>query len=77
MNVHFDSFRETKKMIDLNLDDPLQSQYWLWQEKTRVNCHVDGDRSTRYFHRTPKIKKISPKVMSSIRVREYFLNEPQ
>lgn len=75
-NGHFDSFRETEKMVNLNLDNDLQRQCWFWQEKTIVNWHVDGDRNTSYFYRIAKIKKNITKVMSSIRVGENFLTKP-
>jgi NDP-sugar pyrophosphorylase family protein len=70
------SLREIEKRAQSKLDDALKRQEWFWHEKSKVNWHVDGDRNTSYFHRIAKIKNTT-KVMSSIRVDDNLISDPQ
>jgi hypothetical protein len=70
------SLREIEKTAQSKLDDALKRQEWFWHEKSKVNWHVDGDRNTSYFHRIAKIKN-NTKVMSSIRVDDNLISDPQ
>jgi hypothetical protein len=70
------SLRDNEKRAQSKLDDALKRQEWFWHEKSKVNWHVDGDRNTSYFHRIAKIKNTT-KVISSIRVEDSLITDPQ
>ncbi|MCH85398.1 RNA-directed DNA polymerase (Reverse transcriptase), partial [Trifolium medium] len=70
-----DALRDREKKAQIQLEDALNRQDWFWQEKARVNWHVEGDRNTSYFHRIAKIKNTT-KILSSIRVGDHVLTDP-
>ena len=47
----------------------------IWQEKSRVNWHLNGDRNTKFFYQVTKIKN-KTKVVSSLRNDEEIVTDP-
>jgi hypothetical protein len=45
-----------------------------WQEKARLNWHLEGDRNTKYFHRIAKIKT-STKLITTLQDGEHVLTD--
>ncbi|PNY03176.1 ribonuclease H [Trifolium pratense] len=76
LNGCIDSLRDSEKRALDKLDEALKRQEWFWHEKSKVNWHVEGDRNTKYFHRIAK-RKNTTKAMSSIRVDEKLITDPQ
>jgi exonuclease III len=74
-NGYTDGLRELEKNAQNRLEEALTRQDWFWQEKARVNWHVEGDRNTGYFHRIAKIRN-NTKTLSSIRAGDTLLLEP-
>jgi mannosylglycoprotein endo-beta-mannosidase len=74
-NGHNDALGDLEKIAQSKLDDALQRQNWFWQEKAKVNWHIDGDRNTSYFHRLAKIKNAT-KAMSTIKVGDNLVTDP-
>jgi mannosylglycoprotein endo-beta-mannosidase len=63
-NGHFDALLFEEKQASLILEDALSKQEVFWQEKTRLNWHLEGDRNTKYFHRLAKIKTSTKQIHS-------------
>lgn len=58
------------------MEDALNRQELFWQEKARINWHLQGDRNTKKFHRMAKIKS-STKKITSLQVGEHVLIDTQ
>jgi len=71
---HSDSLKNLEKDAHVQLQDALKKQNLFWQEKAKVNWHVDGDRNTNYFHRITKIKN-KTKLISHIRNNDELITE--
>jgi len=70
--------KEVQDQIQLQghkLDETLHKQDIIWQEKARVNWHLNGDRNSKYFHRVTKIKN-KTKIISNIRNNDEILSNP-
>ncbi|MCH96434.1 RNA-directed DNA polymerase (Reverse transcriptase), partial [Trifolium medium] len=78
-NINVDGYSDhlfnQEKLAKLELERALNMEEAFWQEKSRVKWHCEGDRNTAFFHRTAQIKQ-SCKNISSIRVDDVILNEP-
>ncbi|KAK2426743.1 hypothetical protein QL285_025379 [Trifolium repens] len=46
------------------LEEALNRQEMFWQEKAKINWHLNGDRNTKYFHRLVKIKNTTKTITS-------------
>jgi hypothetical protein len=64
---HNDLLLHDEKIASSLLEDALSKQEAFWQEKARLNWHLEGDRNTKYFHRLAKIKA-STKHITSLQV---------
>jgi hypothetical protein len=71
-NGYTDALRDLEKNAQTMLEENLTRQDWFWQEKARVNWHVERDRNTRYFHIITKIKNTT-KTLSSNRSGDTLL----
>jgi len=72
---HTDQLQNQENLAHLQLDDALNKQHIFWQEKARVNWHLEGDRNTKFFHRVTKIKN-KTKLISSIRDENDIISDP-
>ncbi|PNX72820.1 ribonuclease H, partial [Trifolium pratense] len=73
-NGHSDALLEEEKEAHRLYEDALTRQEVFWQEKARLNWHLEGDRNTKYFHRMAKIKT-SSKLITSLQVGENVLTD--
>jgi hypothetical protein len=55
-NGHSDVLLLEEKQASFELEKALSKQEAFWQEKARLNWHLEGDRNTKFFHRIAKIK---------------------
>ncbi|GAU22700.1 hypothetical protein TSUD_138230 [Trifolium subterraneum] len=62
---HSDALLEEQKLANISFEDALNRQEAFWQEKANLNWHLEGDRNTKFFHRTAKIKS-STKYINSL-----------
>jgi hypothetical protein len=69
-NGHTDSLHQQEKLASAEFEDALNKQEAFWQEKARINWHLEGDRNTSYFHRIAKIKTTT-KYISSLQDGEH------
>lgn len=65
--------KEIKAQLDLQQALSFEESYW--KDKSRLKWLTQGDRNTRFFHRTAQMKKVS-KQMSSLRHGDSILLEP-
>jgi hypothetical protein len=56
LNGHTDNLLHEERVASTMYEEALNKQEAFWQEKARVNWHLEGDRNTKYFHRLTKIK---------------------
>jgi hypothetical protein len=63
-----------EKLASATLEDALSRQEVFWQEKARLNWHIEGDRNTKYFHKLTKIKT-STKTITSLQDGEHVITE--
>jgi hypothetical protein len=63
-----------EKIAHTVLEEALCRQEAFWQEKAKLNWHLEGDRNTKYFHRLAKIKS-STKAITSLQDGELVLTE--
>jgi ribonuclease HI len=61
---HNDTLLLEEKLASNLLEEALTKQEAFWQEKARLNWHVEGDRNTKYFHRLAKIKTATKHITS-------------
>ena len=73
---HSDNLLEQQKLAQLNLDTALAKEECFWKEKANVKWHVEGDRNTRFFHRTAKLKAKTNKI-TCMKDGEQMLTEPE
>jgi hypothetical protein len=71
---HTDSLLAQEKTAGAAYEDALNRQEAFWQEKARLNWHLEGDRNTSYFHRIAKIKT-STKYISSLQDGENVITD--
>ncbi|WJX12769.1 hypothetical protein P8452_03227 [Trifolium repens] len=64
VNGHSDALLNEEKQASLILEDALNKQELFWQEKSRLNWHLEGDRNTKYFHKLAKIKTTTKQIHS-------------
>jgi hypothetical protein len=62
---HTDALLLEEKLVGASYEDALNKQEAFWQERARLNWHLEGDRNTKYFHRLAKIKT-STKFINSL-----------
>jgi ribonuclease HI len=53
-----------EKNVHGMLEEALNRQEMFWQEKAKINWHLNGDRNTKYFHRLVKIKNTTKTITS-------------
>ena len=75
VNGHSEVFLEAEKNAQKILEDALNRQELFWQEKARINWHLQGDRNTKKIHRMAKIKSSNNKT-TSLQDGEHVLTEP-
>jgi hypothetical protein len=64
-NGHSDALLLEEKLAGASYEDALNKQEVFWQERAKLNWHLEGDRNTKYFHRLAKIKS-STKFITSL-----------
>jgi len=75
LNGHSDPLLNLEKAAHIQLEEALKKQNIFWQEKARVNWHLDGDRNTKFYHTITKIKN-KTKLISSIINDNEIIFEP-
>lgn len=50
------SLQSQELRVQLHLDHTLSKEDLFWHKKSRVNCHLNGDRNTPFFHLMEKIR---------------------
>ncbi|WJX14219.1 hypothetical protein P8452_04514 [Trifolium repens] len=73
-NGHTDALLRDEKMASTLYEDALNKQEVFWQERARLNWHLEGDRNTKYFHRLAKIKT-STKAITSLLDGEHVITD--
>jgi hypothetical protein len=71
---HTDALLLEEKIASNSYEDALNKQEVFWQERARLNWHLEGDRNTKYFHRLAKIKS-STKTITSLHDGEHVLTD--
>jgi hypothetical protein len=71
---HTDALLLEEKIVANLLEDALNKQEIFWQERARLNWHLEGDRNTKFFHRIAKIKS-STKSITSLHDGEHVLTD--
>ncbi|GAU35943.1 hypothetical protein TSUD_394910 [Trifolium subterraneum] len=71
-NGHSDALLAEEKVASNAYEEALNRQEIFWQEKAKLNWHLEGDRNTKYFHRLAKIKT-STKTITSLQDGEHVL----
>ncbi|KAK2445365.1 hypothetical protein QL285_016305 [Trifolium repens] len=71
---HTDALLLEEKIAANFYEDALNKQEIFWQERTRLNWHLEGDRNTKNFHRLAKIKS-STKAITSLHDGELVLTD--
>jgi hypothetical protein len=71
---HSDTLLHEEKLAIADLEEALTKQEAFWQEKARLNWHLEGDRNTKFFHRLAKIKT-STKQITSLQVGETVITD--
>jgi hypothetical protein len=71
---HTDALLLEEKIAANLLEDALNKQEIFWQERARLNWHLEGDRNTKFFHRIAKIKS-STKSITSLHDGEHVLTD--
>ncbi|GAU45776.1 hypothetical protein TSUD_24400 [Trifolium subterraneum] len=69
-NGHSDALLAEEKVASNAYEEALNRQEIFWQEKVKLNWHLEGDRNTKYFHRLAKIKT-STKAITSLQDGEH------
>jgi hypothetical protein len=69
-----DALLSQEKLANAVLEEALSRQEVFWQEKARLNWHLEGDRNTKYFHKLTKIKT-STKTITSLQDGEHVLTD--
>lgn len=69
-----DDLLEQQKTTQINLEDALNKEEALWQERVKSKWHLEGDRNTSYFHRLAKIKS-KTKTITAIKVDDDIIND--
>jgi hypothetical protein len=64
VNGHSGALLNEEKQASLIFEDALNKQELFWQEKSRLNWHLEGDRNTKYFHKLAKIKTTTKQIHS-------------
>jgi hypothetical protein len=64
LNGHIDALLHEEKLASVEYEEALNRQEVFWQEKARLNWHLEGDRNTKYFHRLAKIKSTTKSITS-------------
>ncbi|GAU41845.1 hypothetical protein TSUD_177560 [Trifolium subterraneum] len=65
LHGHTDDLLSEEKIASLIYEEALNREEVFWQEKAKLNWHLEGDRNTKFFHRLAKIKT-STKVITSL-----------
>jgi hypothetical protein len=71
---HTDALLLKEKIVANILEDALNKREIFWQERARLNWHLEGDRNTKFFHRIAKIKS-STKSITSLHDGEHVLTD--
>jgi hypothetical protein len=74
MNGNSDALLLEEKEAHKGLDVALNRQECFWQEKAKLNWHLQGDRNTKYFHRIANIKT-STKTITSLQDGEHVITD--
>ncbi|GAU46322.1 hypothetical protein TSUD_401930 [Trifolium subterraneum] len=76
-NGHTDALLAAEKLASKAYEEALNKQEIFWQEKEKLNWHLEGDKNTKYFHRLAKIKT-SSKAITTLQDGDHVLsNENQ
>jgi len=59
-----DDLLEQQKAAHISLEKTLEKEEAFWQERAKVQWHLEGDRNTSYFHRIAKIKNKTKPILS-------------
>ena len=73
-NGNSDALLLEEKEAHKVLEEALNRQECFWQEKAKLNWHLEGDRNTKYFHRIAKIKT-STKTLTSLHDGDQILTD--
>lgn len=74
------TFGNTENLLSAEIEahkifeDALAREEMFWQEKARLNWHLHGDRNTKFFHRTAKIKSAT-KLITTLQDGDHVLTE--
>lgn len=63
---HSDALFELEKNAQVDLEKALHFQEVFWQEKARLNWHLQGDMNTQFFHKMVKVRNVT-KQMSMLK----------
>jgi hypothetical protein len=74
LNGPSDLLLADEKLAHFAFEEALNKQEVFWQEKAKLNCHLNGDRNTKYFHRLAKIKTTT-KAISSLQDGDNVLTD--
>jgi hypothetical protein len=74
LNGHTDNLLHEERVASTMYEEALNKQEAFWQEKARVNWHLEGDRNTKYFHRLTKIKT-STKTITTLQDGDQVLDD--
>jgi len=74
VNCHTDLLLEQQKRAQIEYQKALDIEEAFWQEKSRINWHLEGDRNTSYYHRITKIKQTT-KLITSLRDGDHIIND--
>jgi hypothetical protein len=72
---HSDELLLEERTVVALYEEALNKQEAFWQEKARLNWHLEGDRNTKYFHRLAKIKT-STKHITSLQDGDAIITSP-
>jgi hypothetical protein len=75
-NGHSDALLLEEKLASASYEEALNRQEAFWQEKARLNWHLEGDRNTKYFHKLAKIKT-STKIINSLQDGETVITNQE
>jgi hypothetical protein len=69
-----DELLDAEKLAHASLESALNNQETFWKEKANLNWHLHGNRNTKFFHRSAKIKT-SSKMITSLQDGEHVLTD--
>ena len=76
VNGHTDNMLEQEKIAQIEYQKALDIEEAFWEEKSKTNWHLEGDRNTSYYHRITKIKQAT-KLITTLRDGAQIINDPE